>query len=65
MGISGSCSSSHLAAAQTEAARVPTLTSQAWSRGAARGPQNAGCREPLCPALAAHGNHLWSAPVSG
>lgn len=33
MEISGSCSSSHLAAVQVEALLMPALKSQAWSPG--------------------------------
>lgn len=33
MEISGSCSSSHLAAAQMEAMLMPALKCQAWSHG--------------------------------
>lgn len=37
MEISGSCSSSHLAAAQMEATLMPTLKCQAWSPGGQAG----------------------------
>lgn len=67
MEISGSCFSSHLAAAQMEATLTPKLTSQAWSHGAVQEKQHrsaptepGGCGEQWGSALAAPWKHLCS-----